>query len=216
MSRAPSDERSTDERRRGWLGPLPVWAWIVLTIALVIALLLLGVALFGGGPDDDPLAADPTPTTGTSTSSSPAPTPNSTVTPTPGGDVGQGTFASEMDSYLSAVLFSQNTAVLSEGGTFSDPIFVLAANSGLTQNMTPDEAVDAMAFMFTPVDPNPWDLALPASTIDGYRAGPYGAYFPVGAIVARSYDGHVFSFIGNGSTITTMFMAASEDLLTTP
>ncbi len=213
MSQTPSDpqtDAATDDRRRRWLGPLPVWAWVLLTVLLVIVLVVLGILLFSSGAKN----ADPA-----ATSASPSPTPSASVTagPTPtataGSDVGQGTFASEMDSYLGDVLFSQNTAVLSEGGTFSDPIFVLAANSGLTQNMTPDEAVDAMDFMFTPVDPNPWDLALPESTLDGYRAGPYGSYFPVGAIVARSYDGHVFSFIGNDFTITTMFMAASEDLL---
>jgi len=75
------------------------------------------------------------------------------------------------------------------------------------------KAVNSMQFMFTPDDPNPWDLALSDSVLAGYRAGPFGQYFPVGAIVARSHDGHVFSFIGHGSTITTMFMAASEDLL---
>ena len=70
-----------------------------------------------------------------------------------------------------------------------------------------------MGFMFTPGDPNPWDLALSDSVLAGYRAGPYGQYFPVGAIVARSHDGHVFSFIGHDSTITTMFLAASDELL---
>jgi hypothetical protein len=62
-------------------------------------------------------------------------------------------------------------------------------------------------------DLNPWDLTLSDSVVlAGYRAGPYRQYFPVGAIVARSRDGHVFSFAGHDSTITTMFMAASEDL----
>ncbi|HWH96897.1 MAG TPA: hypothetical protein VNS80_00885 [Pseudolysinimonas sp.] len=206
----------TDDRQRRRLGPLPVWAWVVLAIVLVIVLVVLGFLLFsrGGGPKD--ASPSPSPTL-TSASPTPTPTVSASATPTPaataGSDVGQGTFASEMDSYMGDVLNSQNTAVLAQGGTFSNPVFVLAANSGLTQDMTPDEAVGAMDFMFTPGDPNPWDLALSPSTLEGYRAGPYGAYFPVGAIVARSHDGHVFSFIGHGSTITTMFMAASEDLL---
>ena len=62
-------------------------------------------------------------------------------------------------------------------------------------------------------DLNPWDVALADSVVPaGHRAGPYGQYFPVGAIVARSHDGHVFSFVGHDSTTTTMFMAASEHL----
>ena len=103
--------------------------------------------------------------------------------------------------------------MIAQSGTFGDPVFVLAANSDLNENMSPDDAATAMQFMFTPGDPHPWDLALSDSVLAGYRAGPYGQYFPAGAIVARSHDGHVFSFIGHDSTITTMFLAASDDLL---
>ncbi|MEO5535135.1 MAG: hypothetical protein ABIR17_08400 [Pseudolysinimonas sp.] len=211
MSETPVN---TNDRRRGWLGPLPVWAWVLITMVLVVGLLLIGVRLFSGGaqgeasssPSPTPSAASPSPT------ASETPTLSPTPTETPDAS-GQGTFDSGMDAYLSSVLDSQNTAVLDQGGTFSNPVFVLAANSGLTQNMSPSDAVAAMNFMFTPSDPNPWDLALSDATLAGYRAGPYGGYFPVGAIVARSHDGHVFSFIGNDHTITRMFMASSDDLL---
>ena len=128
-------------------------------------------------------------------------------------DVGQGTFDSTLTDYVSTALDSQNTAVLSDGGTFSNPVYVVVAKSGQSSSMTPDDAVTAMQFMFISGDPNPWDLALPEGVLATYRTGPYGDYFPVGAIVARSHDGHVFSFIGHDSTITTMFMAASEDML---
>ncbi|MEP6843306.1 MAG: hypothetical protein ABJA11_07275, partial [Pseudolysinimonas sp.] len=149
----------------------------------------------------------------------PSASPTLSATPTPSPttpartDVEQGTFDSALPNFLSDTLNSQNTAVLSQSGTFSNPVFVTAANSDLQDNLSPDDAVTAMAFMFTPSDPNPWDLALSDSVLAGYRAGPFGQYFPVGAIVARSHDGHVFSFIGHDSTITTMFMAASDDLL---
>jgi hypothetical protein len=142
-----------------------------------------------------------------------SPTPTPTPSPTAGNSVGQGTFDSDLPAFLSDTLNSQNTAVLAQSGTFSNPIFVLAANSDLNENMSPEDAVGTMDFMFTPSDPNPWDLALSDSVLAGYRAGPYGQYFPVGAIVARSHDGHVFSFIGHDSTITTMFLAASDELL---
>jgi hypothetical protein len=217
MSDAPLNPQDAAAQRRRSLGPLPVWLWIVLIAIVVIVLIVIGIALFAGGGKVSS-AASPTPSTSTA-SPTPSASPTSSATPTPSPtpsgdtDVGQGTFDSALPGFLSDTLNSQNTAVLSQGGTFSNPIFVLSANSDLTQNMTPDDAVNAMAFMFTPSDPNPWDLALPDSVLAGYRAGPYGQYFPVGAIVARSHDGHVFSFIGHDSTITTMFMAASEDLL---
>jgi hypothetical protein len=197
------------------LGRLPVWLWIVLAVIALVLLIILAIALFAGGSGPTS-AASPSPSeSSASPTRSPTPTASATATSTtaPGNDVGQGTFDSDLPNFLSDTLNSQNTAVLSQSGTFSNPIFVLAANSDLSENMTPDDAVQAMQFMFTPSDPNPWDLALSDSVLAGYRAGPFGRYFPVGAIVARSHDGHVFSFIGHDSTITTMFMAGSEDLL---
>ncbi len=188
---------------------LPWWLWILLA-AILAAILVIVVIL---QPWITP-AVTTTPTPTATSSPSPTPTPSATPTPTPTPkDMGQGTFDSSMIGYLSDTLNSQNTAVLAQSPTFSNPVFVLAANSGLNQNMTPEDAVNAMSFMFTPLDPNPWDLALPDSVLDSFRSGPYGDYFPVGAIVAKSHDGHVFSFIGHDTTITTMFMAASEDLL---
>ncbi|MBX3309582.1 MAG: hypothetical protein KF739_04010 [Cryobacterium sp.] len=188
---------------------LPWWVWILLA-AILAAILVIAVIL---QPWITPaVTTTPTPTA----SSSPNPTPTPSATPTPTAtpkDMGQGTFDSSMIGFLSDTLNSQNTAVLAQSPTFSNPVFVLAANSGLNQNMTPDDAVNAMSPMFTPLDPNPWYLALPDSVLDSYRSGPYGDYFPLGAIVAKSHDGHVFSFIGHDKTITTMFMAASEDLL---
>jgi len=204
----PAPERPAARR----LGPLPVWLWIVLVVVAVLLLVILGIALFagGGGPS---AAGSPSPTA--SESSTPSETPSETPSPSPtaSSTADQGAFDSDLSNFISDTLNSQNTAVLAQSGTFSDPIFVIAANADGAGNMTPEDAVNSMQFMFTPDDPNPWDLALSDSVLAGYRAGPFGQYFPVGAIVARSHDGHVFSFIGHGSTITTMFMAASEDLL---
>jgi hypothetical protein len=210
MSDMPSDtptDSATGDRRGRRSGRFPAWAWVLLTIILVILIAILaGVLFWGRGAQD--VTPSVSPTASSPTASAPA-----SPAPSTSGDVGQGTFASEMDGFLSDVLNSQNTAVLDQGGTFSNPVIVIVADGSPAQSMTPGEAVAAMDGMFTPQDPEPWDLALPASTIDGYRAGPYGDYFPVGAIVARSNDGHVFSFIGHDSTITTMLMAASEDQL---
>ena len=209
-----SDEAAPRPRSRR-LGPLPVWLWIVLAVVALVILIIVAIALFAGGGKPSSIAS-PSPTeSSASPTLSPTATPSATRTSTAGGgtDSGQGTFDSDLPNFMSDTLNSQNTAVLSQSGTFSNPVFVLAANSDLSENMTPDDAVQAMQFMFTPSDPNPWDLALSDSVLAGYRSGPFGRYFPVGAIVARSHDGHVFSFIGHDSTITTMFMAGSEDLL---
>lgn len=188
-----------------------MWVWILLA-AILAAILVIVVIL---QPWITPaVTTTPTPTASSSPSPTPTPTPSATPTPTPTPkDMGQGTFDSSMWDYLSGVLYSQNTAVLDQGGTFSNPIHVAVANSGQDSDLSPTDAVNAMSSMFTWEDPNPWDLALPDSVLDSYRSGPYGDYFPVGAIVAKSHDGHVFSFIGHDKTITTMFMAASVDLL---
>ncbi len=206
----------SDNLARQKLGPLPVWLWVVLAVIAGVLLIVLGLTLIARDGTPPSLSHSPSPS-GSSASPTPSSTPSSTPVASPsataGGPAGQGTFDSDLPNFLSDTLNSQNTAVLSQGGTFSNPVFLLAANSDLNQNMSPDDAVNAMQFMFTPGDPNPWDLALSDSVLAGYRAGPYGQYFPVGAIVARSHDGHVFSFIGHDSTITTMFMAGSDELL---
>ena len=118
-----------------------------------------------------------------------------------------------MSGTIADILNSQNTSVLAQAPYFADPVTVTAAASDQAGPESPDQAVQSMSFMFTPGDTEPWDLALPESTLRSYRAGPYGSYFPVGAIVARSHDGHVFSFVGHDRTITAMYLAGSEDLL---
>lgn len=213
---APTNEprSSTDEPRARRRGVLPWWLWVSLALVIVAVLIIVALPLLSGGgssvtPSSNPTvpaSASPSPTSSASSPPTPTPTPTGT-------DLGQGTFTSEMFGYMSDVLNSQNTSVLAQSPNFSNPVLVVAANSGLNQNMSPDDAVSAMGSMFTPLDPNPWDLALPNTVLETYRSGPYGQYFPQGAIVAKSHDGHVFSFIGNGSTITTMFMAASEGQL---
>lgn len=205
----PSDMSGSGKRQRPRRrGLLPAWLWVLLAALLVVILVILAILFFSGGRATN----TPIPTASPSASTTPGPSATSTPTPTTT-DLGQGTFDSELFDYMAGVLNSQNTAVLAQGGTFSSPVSVLVANSGPATGMTPDDAVVSMDSMFTPLDPNPWDLALPESVLEAYRSGPYAAYFPAGAIVARSHDGHVFSFIGHDSTITTMFMAASEGLL---
>lgn len=209
---APDDSTDTTEAKRR--KALPWWLWALIVAILLGMLTLVAIPILTA---TSPQAASTPPhTPSASQTPTPAPTPAPTLTtaPTPSAsDVGQGTFDSEMFNYVSDVLNSQNTAVLDQGGTFSNPVHVVAANSGQDSNLTPTDAVAAMSFMFTPMDPTPWDLALSDSVLSTYRSGPFGQYFPEGAIVARSSDGHVFSFIGHDTIITTMFMSVSEDYL---
>ncbi len=189
---------------------LPWWLWALIVAIVVGMLALVAIPILTANKPNVTPSVSPTP----SITATQAPTPSNTASPTPTPtDVGQGTFDSDMFNYMSDVLNSQNTAVLDQGGTFSNPVHVVAANSGQDSNLTPTNAVAAMSFMFTPMDPNPWDLALSDSVLASYRSGPFGQYFPEGAIVARSSDGHVFSFIGHDKTVTTMFMSVSDDYL---
>ncbi|MES2172104.1 MAG: hypothetical protein V4479_15505 [Actinomycetota bacterium] len=189
---------------------VPIWLWVVIAVVAVAliatAVLLLtakhpvAVATHSPQPSHSPTA----PVTASTT---PTPTTSQTALPA------AGAFDSSMDDYIASALDTQNTAVFSDGGVFTDPIVVVAAASDQSGPMAPDDAVSSMSFMFDPTAAHDWDLALPAITIAAYRAGPYGYFFPAGAIVARSFDGHVFSFVGHDKLITAMYMAASEDLL---
>ncbi|MEO7350027.1 MAG: hypothetical protein ABIW32_09265 [Terrimesophilobacter sp.] len=205
---AAGDSAATTEVKRR--GALPWWLW-VLIVALVLGMLaLVAIPILTANKPEASPSTSPTPAVNEMTT----PTETQSPTPTPtASDVGQGTFDSDMFNYVSDVLNSQNTAVLDQGGTFSNPVHVVTANSGQDSNLTPRDAVEAMGFMFTPMDLNPWDLASSDSVLTTYRSGPFGQYFPEGAIVARSSDGHVFSFIGHDKIITTMFMSVSDDYL---
>jgi len=190
----------------------------VIAVVVTLVLLLVGVRVFSGGgstgtPTTSPTMSSAAPTASTTSTPALTSTPSGTPTADAGPDLGQRTFDSGMDAYIGDVLNSQNTSVLAQGGTFTDPVYVRHAETMLDEFLSPDEAVGTMSEMFTPGDQDPWDLALPDSTLEIYRGGRYADYFPEGAIVARSADGHVFSFIGAGSTVTAMLMADSEDLL---
>lgn len=60
--------------------------------------------------------------------------------------------------------------------------------------------------------PEPWQLASDAD-IATYRSGFYAQYFPDGAIVVNSTQGHVIVFIGAGRDVETLFFAMVEDSL---
>jgi len=59
----------------------------------------------------------------------------------------------------------------------------------------------------------PWDFALPAATIDGYRTSSYAQHFPVGSLVGRSADTQVISFRFTGAEISDVFWCAAEQIV---
>jgi hypothetical protein len=188
---------------------MPIWLWIVIAVVVIAVVATTILLLTARHPSTNADSHSPAPSHSATASATPTPSPTPTETAIAGG----GTFDSSMDDYIASALDTQNTAILSDGGVFTNPITVVAAASDQNGPMNPDDAVNAMNFMFDPTAAHDWDLALPASTISSYRSGPYGYFFPAGAIVARSFDGHVFSFVGHDKLITAMYMAASEDLL---
>jgi hypothetical protein len=206
QAESPAESKPADDRGR----TLPSWAWVlisVLLLGLVVLAVLLLIRFGPTTPTDLPTStAESTP----SATATETPTPVPTPTPTPPSD--QGTFDADMSSIVLEILNSGNTAVFAQGGYFSNPILVSAAASGLNEPMTPDDAVGAMQFLVNGQADNSWSLATDAD-LAIYRAGPYGGHFPEGAIVAKSVNSHVVSFIGDQRTITIMFIVGVTDTL---
>jgi hypothetical protein len=204
QAESPAEPKPADDRGR----TLPSWVWIlisVLLLGLVVVSVLLLIRFGPTTPTDLPTStAESTPTATATQTPSPVPTP------TPPSD--QGTFDADMSSIVLEILNSGNTAVFAQGGYFSDPILVSAAASGLNEPMTPQDAVAAMQFLVNGQADNSWTLATDAD-LATYRAGPYGGHFPEGAIVAKSVNSHVVSFIGDHRIITNMFMVGVTDTL---
>jgi len=86
---------------------------------------------------------------------------------------------------------------------------ILAASEGLGER-TPAQAVADLAYLDDGTDP--WDFALTATIVDGYREGDYAKYFPQTALVGKSANKYVvsFSFDNDGEKITTIFMSNSD------
>ena len=90
----------------------------------------------------------------------------------------------------------------------SDKVNVVVAASDGLGSRTPEQAVNDLK---TLADTKDWDFKLAAKTVATYQDGDYAVYFPVGAIVGKSSDGHVVSFVFNDAgKITGIFMASSD------
>lgn len=88
---------------------------------------------------------------------------------------------------------------------------ILAASEGMGDR-TPAQAVQDLKYIDNAADP--WDFALPETTLSSYEEGSYSEYFPEGALVGKSADNYVVSFtFGDNGKISGIFMASDASLL---
>jgi hypothetical protein len=117
--------------------------------------------------------------------------------------------AAQLDN-IKASITSKNTAAL-QGYMASTVKVIVAASEGIGDR-TPAQAVHDVAYVGAGT--NPWDFALPAATLNSYKAGFYTQYFPEGALVGKSANNYVISFSFNDSgKINTIFMTNDGSLL---
>lgn len=175
------------------------------TAALVAAIaigLLAGCSPEAPGPSEPPAASPET--TAPSESASASPTPSA---PEPDG-VDPAEVAAARES-LAASIASGNTAALASWVT--DVVRVTIAASEFSEDVSPGEAANQAGYI---VDlAATWNFALPEATIEQYRAGDYGAYFPADALVGLSSSGRVVAFTMTGARASAMFMCIDEQLL---
>ena len=181
------------------------------TTLLVLPALALAACLLAGCVPGAPAPATPTPD---ESSSSATPTPEPTETEA-ADDGTQGTADNPVDPEVRGNIVD----AVSSGNTAALPF---AATVHVTYAASEEEG-DVSDFDLLVMDVSNatsmsavWDFNLPDSLIATYR-GPVGeAYyddFPEGAIVGRSSEDRVISFVVTGGQITRLFISNSESAL---
>lgn len=175
-------EPSAPQRRRTRL--LLVIGGIVLLLLVAAVVTLLVVTR--------PPAPQPQPTgTGSSPASS-TPTPSPTATPTPTATA-EPEPPSEADRlHFLESLQSGNTAALEQ--RFAETVEVTYAATECCGPMSAVDAVNALSYV-QPGSGATWDFSLDEAELEQFRAGAYGPFFPVNALVGASSDGYYASFV---------------------
>ncbi len=174
----------------------------VVVVAGVVAVLLLR----GGGSAPAVTNTAPGPSLVTPSASS-STTPE--ATPTPTATTPEPPSAEDRLLYLES-LQSGNTAAIYD--RFSGPVQVIVAASGCCGSLSRDATMEQLAYV-EPGTTATWNFTVDESTLAAYRAGFYGQYFPVDALVGVSSSGFVASFLPNADgTIATLFMAMTASL----
>lgn len=112
---------------------------------------------------------------------------------------------------IKAAVQSGNYAALES--LMEDKVTVIVAASDGVGERTPAQAVADLAYLDDGTDP--WDFALTAAILDGFRDGDYAKYFPQTALVGKSANNYVvsFSFDNDGEKINTIFMSNTDESL---
>lgn len=175
---------------------------------LLLPALAIATALLAGCAPGTPTPATPEPSE--SASSTPTPTPTETEGTDDGGD-GTTPDPTTRANIIDAVS-SGNTAALYD--VFAIPTYVKYCASEMAGDVS-DPAILVADVGYATSPTAVWDFNLPASLLDNYAnnpgsAGSYVEDFPAGAIVGRSNEDKVISFVLTGDHITRLFICNSE------
>ncbi len=111
---------------------------------------------------------------------------------------------------VKAVFATGNTQPL-EGYMTAKVTVIIAASEGLGERTAAQATADITSYVGGATDA--WNFSLPTATINAYKSGDYGQYFPDGALVGKS-NNMVISFTFNDvGKISTVFMTNSAQLL---
>lgn len=175
-------EPSVPQRRRTRL--LLVLGGLVLLL-LVAAVVTLLVVTRPPAPQPEPTGTGSSPTSSTPTPSPTAtPTPTATAEPEPPSEADRLHFLESMQS--------GNTAALEQ--RFAETVDVTYAATECCGPMSAVDAVNALSYV-QPGSGATWDFSLDEAELEQFRAGVYGPFFPVSALVGASSDGYYASFV---------------------
>ena len=183
-----------------------------------LLLLVLPLLTACGATTPEPAAEPSTPAVAEPTSPGP-PSEAASPSPTPSSEPGAACTEVAPDANtienLQAVVNTANTEPLL--GWVAPTVDVVLAASEAYGPLDPIPATLALAdFLMTDhsTPPAEYEFALPAATLDAYRAGAYAQYFPETALVGRGSDNRVvaFSFDCDG-LIDTVLLVSDEGLL---
>lgn len=176
-------------------GGLPSWPWLLAVVVLLIITAILATMVVMRAASASPVAGRQT-------------APATSAAPTANDGQAEGPFDPDVAGRIADVINSRDATGFAKDGLFHDPVKVIIL--GLEdQMMSPDDAANAIKFMFESADTSPWDLHV-SNAMRVELRHHYPAYFPESAIVAESHNS-LFSFLGHGSVITTVIAIADED-----
>lgn len=161
----------------------------ILLLCLLVAVIVV-LALRGGGtPSPTP---SPTASASDTASPSPSPSPTPSETPTPTPDPSPQPPTDAQRAHFAEALQSGNTAVFEQD--FAETVDVIYVATECCGPIPRADAIEALSYV-NPGSGATWNFHLDEATLASYRAGIYGEFFPVDAIVGQSSDGATVSFV---------------------